>query len=856
MIRMTLHSIIILVDRIACSDYEEERTLHPGYKKFLASRGGETSITDITHLPQANTRFTDRCHVFNWELMPCDQETNELSLPNSASADRNGEPIAEDYLLADSNSLASDDQPAAASIDIESKQMETTNATVVVNTLPQCSFESALGDDVSLSANDSFTSRDRNDDSEEHILGQLVSPTTKTVAAPNSKVINASLRNLSSGSAGSFMFSDRNRISVLEDSGVDELTLGSREEDDNFANQSHNPACASRPLNGGLDTDSEDDDSENGDTTDKGDHLGSLLAKPLDDVHLDDAAQDVSPIIEKMRKKRRNTPVAPREIPTKKPRSSSLANNMEAAEAEGQHCHAGNECKRPGSSTILTERRGIRKCNRCQKCFHLICLRVRFNTHLCNPCFPSQQREDRERALASIRQKREEKNSIALRPPSELMDFRMFLPCDITKEMKTALDAALVEHGFKSEDEIRELVSKHYAYLRETQVNTGGRSRKDHKKVQDMYKANREMKATIKEWKKCRKRLRLDFLRRTRCIVHGLAYDAQRKCFNAQMEWEEKTLNLTSDKSVPVVISEQMTVNDEWVKANYTESTYVYLKKLALMAVGKFMPVPHAHVMLDTRQVSHFKWSAPNDQREGCWVVKFALSDDTEIMSEDDLLQAVSPQTLSLAKAYAANKKGFVPIPPGNTRSSTEAAHTASKVEIHFQQHDRKTCVYSSFASALWSVGIFHLAFEVAAKVCETEGDPFVLKNLASFVYKYPFWLGASKIKNAMHFDIFGYDLSSSLAVVVLMASDGAINHAVTVHDGLIFDANERYAIPLSQANLDLMCSTESRSAAYKCIAYGYLFRDTRKQEPDGITLSKLNLEERVWNIQRHASGL
>jgi hypothetical protein len=37
MIRMTLHSIIILVDRIACSDYEEERTLHPGYKKFLAS---------------------------------------------------------------------------------------------------------------------------------------------------------------------------------------------------------------------------------------------------------------------------------------------------------------------------------------------------------------------------------------------------------------------------------------------------------------------------------------------------------------------------------------------------------------------------------------------------------------------------------------------------------------------------------------------------------------------------------------------------------------------------------------------------------------------------------------------------
>ena len=65
--------------------------------------------------------------------------------------------------------------------------------------------------------------------------------------------------------------------------------------------------------------------------------------------------------------------------------------------------------------------------------------------------------------------------------------------------------------------------------------------------------------------------------------------------------------------------------------------------------------------------------------------------------------------------------------------------------------------------------------------------------------------------------------------VVLKGIPDRACNHAITVFDGMIFDSNEKSAIPLTQPNLDLMCSTDSRKGKYECVAKGYLFIDSRE---------------------------
>ena len=56
-------------------------------------------------------------------------------------------------------------------------------------------------------------------------------------------------------------------------------------------------------------------------------------------------------------------------------------------------------------------------------------------------------------------------------------------------------------------------------------------------------------------------------------------------------------------------------------------------------------------------------------------------------------------------------------------------------------------------------------------------------------------------------FNLFNKNLEHTIAVVVIRASDGQCSRAVTVHDGLVFDGNEDFAIPLTQANLDCGCA-------------------------------------------------
>ena len=152
--------------------------------------------------------------------------------------------------------------------------------------------------------------------------------------------------------------------------------------------------------------------------------------------------------------------------------------------------------------------------------------------------------------------------------------------------------------------------------------------------------------------------------------------------------------------------------------------------------------------------------------------------------------------------------------------------------------------MYSSFASALWFLGLTELAVRVDSEAVRSEGDPFALKRLANLVQNHPTWMIPKRMKNsATSFKLLEHDLTNALDVVVLKGiPDRACNHAITVFDGMIFDSNEKSAIPLTQANLDLMCSTDGRKAKYTMsVSQQVIYSLTQGKADLGFVIPEIN---------------
>jgi GNAT superfamily N-acetyltransferase len=493
-------------------------------------------------------------------------------------------------------------------------------------------------------------------------------------------------------------------------------------------------------------------------------------------------------------------------------------------------CVAGDQCECPdGSSSLLMHCQKCAPCSRCQKMGHFVCLQKRYDKQLCPRCFSIVRKRKIDLARTALCEKRASLLATYLEPPAELLPFESFVRPNISRRMKEALDCELIERDFLSQDDMKDKICAHNTELQKLRddpqsFSSDGRTA--------LLSEDASMRRLVPDWKKCFRKLKHNYLRNTLCCVKALRFDSNSSEFHALMEWEESATNVATGEEITVANSEKIKVRDEWVKNNFSSATYQYLKRLPHLSRGKFMPVPSAPLFMDTRQFTHFKWAVSRDHPEGRWMVRFANSDESpEEMKECDMMEAVGLPAMTMAKTFAQGKRGqFIPIPVGNS-TGPRAVDVVPDVIIAFQQKHRQTCVYSSFASALWFLGLTELAVRVDSEAVRSEGDPFALKRLADLVHNHPTWMVPKRIKNsATSFKLLEHDLTNALAVVVLKGiPDRACNHAITVFDGLIFDSNEKFGIPLTRDNLDLMCSTDSREGKYECVAAGYLFIDSRE---------------------------
>ena len=794
------NDLVVLIDRIACTGYGEGRTSRDEYKKFLKSR---SSSSDPSAIPTAlYSRFTDRAHAMEWK--PREPEAEAANTDQSAPVELTG---VSALLEAASQSLPmqvllkEDGKSGGVPLLLEEVQADPQGQDLDP---PLPGEGQAEGQDIDSRLPEELGA---NLDAQDIDLSLLDAEVGANLDDNNFPLPD-----------GDIQANDEvdPRLSQLEDGQLVPLELDLLYEG---FEEGHGET---RPINAINDKHSICP-------------MGALPALSPKPPELNASSKKKTyPNKKRLWSSKDFVAVGPMSDSAKKRARATrgrISEDVEVAVVEHAEsiCVGGDLCCRPGGSTMLDDLGKCASCSRCKSIGHCICLRTRKNQRLCPQCFQIVRMEAAEKARADLIARRERQFPQYLEPPAELLPFENFVRPNISSRMRDTLDHELALRDFLPASEMRDKILAHNSKIKEFRDDPNKFNRAERIALEKEDVSNGRL---FLEWKKCYRKLRHAYVRDTRCCVKELRYCSKKVRFEARMEWEESATNTETGEDITVLYSEEMVVKDDWVKTNFTRGTYDYLKMISRRAKGKFMPVPNAHVILDTRQVSHFKWTISPAYPDGRWIVRFANSDETEEMKEADLQDAVGLPAMTMAKTFASGKGGFIPIPVGNS-TGVRAVDVVSDIEIAFQQHDRQTCIYSSFASALWFIGITDVALLVVSEAGKSQGDPFALQRLAKLVYDHPTWLTPRKIKRAAtSFNLLQHDLTNSLAVVVLKGlPDGACNHAITVFDGMIFDSNEQFAIPLTRANLDLMCSTDTRKATYQCVTAGYIFIDPRKEQ-------------------------
>ena len=157
---------------------------------------------------------------------------------------------------------------------------------------------------------------------------------------------------------------------------------------------------------------------------------------------------------------------------------------------------------------------------------------------------------------------------------------------------------------------------------------------------------------------------------------------------------------------------------------------------------------------------------------------------------------------------------GFIRVPVGKTRKPVfhvypHLTKSYDSPQMKFRQGNQDTCIFSSFASALYYVGFWDLATDLDKNKEEDMGGRHGLKSLLKIMQKEVRWLTPKWFRNVTTPCFMSQLPHYCIAVAVLQGSDGSANHAVSivtnsVDNCWLFDSNEEYAVPCTQRTLDI----------------------------------------------------
>jgi hypothetical protein len=305
----------------------------------------------------------------------------------------------------------------------------------------------------------------------------------------------------------------------------------------------------------------------------------------------------------------------------------------------------------------------------------------------------------------------------------------------------------------------------------------------------------------------------------------------------------------------PPVISVQFT--PEWIKQVKT--------KTQLDASERFLRYGQAlgAVLNKTRQQTHEKMQGNGTAAAAIPVADFGYDtiqyEDRVIpeswrvrQSDNTIVEVTRKRVVELfGEGYTAevqqrglnghrSKTPFIDVPVGACRiprlSYFPNLFREGAPQVRFPQGNHDTCIYSSFASALHFLGATAAANQIQnAAITDSGSDPAtVLGSLAKRVIQTELrFLQQRRIPKTFNFIS---DLDESMILIgSLVASDGSVNHAITITRGWVFDSNEYYAFPLTKEALDVCTQSEEEAtlsgskSTFSHFGHGKIYEDKTK---------------------------
>jgi hypothetical protein len=206
------------------------------------------------------------------------------------------------------------------------------------------------------------------------------------------------------------------------------------------------------------------------------------------------------------------------------------------------------------------------------------------------------------------------------------------------------------------------------------------------------------------------------------------------------------------------------------------------------------------------------------------WLGKTADSDSNKIPLEEKWVRDTFGD--EFANALMASTKAFMEVPVGDYKKSHLVNHSNLIVpgapKIKFQQEEgMDVCVPNALASVLFVLGFYEQATQIYEfGLANMINGPVAgaLDKVGQLAQKIlPRWIQVSKSSINSPNAILKFDNldQRTILLAVLAASDGHRSHAVAIHGGFVYDANEEIALPLCQEALDYCTSTETRKSRF-----------------------------------------
>ena len=163
----------------------------------------------------------------------------------------------------------------------------------------------------------------------------------------------------------------------------------------------------------------------------------------------------------------------------------------------------------------------------------------------------------------------------------------------------------------------------------------------------------------------------------------------------------------------------------------------------------------------------------------------------------------------------------WFPVPVGNSRPTDDKAPgklLVTKILIRYQQFDRNLCLLMGVASCLHYCGLKEVAVTLsneAMQFANLSRDLGITKLKETMLKVVP-CIGDCTIfnvRNAKKRTIKKLSIEDLITektrfptIIIPLAKDGSINHAVVVIDDIIFDSTQAFALKLCRESLDWVC--------------------------------------------------